>query len=97
MEFYEWKKTVNKKKSGMKNKKKATEIVNKITTCPKCKQPMKWIADTNICVCPTCTYVIGKDENKEEYSFTKTLNDRNIKFLRDNYDAVKEREEKDNE
>lgn len=97
MEFNEWKKTVNKKNKAMRNKKKATEIVNKITTCPKCRQPMQWVRDTNICVCPTCTYVIGKDEEKETFEFTKTLTDRNIKFLQENYDAVKEREDKNNE
>ena len=56
---------VNTEKSrAMKNKRAKKEIMEKILMCPKCKQPMNWVEGTNICACPTCTYTIGKKENK---------------------------------
>ena len=77
---------VNTEKSrAMKNKRKAKEIMEKILLCPKCKQPMNWVEGTNICACPTCTYTIGKKENKETYSVSKTLSDKSRRFLENNY------------
>lgn len=73
---------------SMKNKNKAKEIAEKILTCPKCGKQMDWIKNTNICVCPTCVYTIGKNENKKVYSITKTLPDRSYKFLENNYDSI---------
>ena len=64
---------------------KAKEIMEKILMCPKCKQPMNWVEGTNICACPTCTYTIGKKENKEIYSVSKTLSDKSRRFLENNY------------
>lgn len=80
---------VNVEKSrAMKNKKKAKEIVGKILECPKCKQPMNWIEGTNICACPTCTYTIGKKDNKETFSVSKTLSDKSRRFLENNYSQI---------
>ena len=36
-------------------------------------------------ICPTCTYTIGKKENKETYSVSKTLSDKSRRFLENNY------------
>ena len=46
---------------------------------------MNWVEGTNICACPTCTYTIGKKENKETYSVSKTLSDKSRRFLENNY------------
>lgn len=73
---------------SMKNKTKAKDIVEKILKCPKCGKPMHWVKDTNVCVCQTCTYTVGKKENKKTYSITKPLSNRDYKFLVNNYDSI---------
>ena len=76
---------VKEKDASMKNKKKAIEIMEKILRCPKCKKSMKWIEGTNVCVCPSCTYSLGKNEGKKTFSVSKTIQDRSCKFLENNY------------
>lgn len=76
---------VKERDASMKNKKKAVEIMEKILSCPKCKKPMKWIEGTNVCVCETCTYTVGKKDNKKTFSVSKTIQDRSRKFLDNNY------------
>lgn len=76
---------VKEKSKAMNNKKKAVEIMGKMLICPNCKKPMRWIEGTNVCVCPDCTYTVGKDSDKKTYSVSKTLQDRSRKFLENNY------------
>lgn len=86
---------VKEKDKSMKNKKKAVEIMGKILTCPKCKKTMKWIEGTNVCVCPSCTFTVGKEKNKKTCSVSKTLQDRSRKFLENNYQYMTETESKE--
>ncbi len=79
---------IEEKDCAMKNKKKANEIMDKILKCHKCGGQMNWIEGTNICVCPTCTYSIGKKENKETYSVSKMIQDRSKRFLENNYKNI---------
>lgn len=83
---------IKERKVGIKDKAKAKEIVDKILKCHKCGSRMEWIIDTNQCVCPNCTYAVGKKESKQLLSISRTLNDKNIKFLENNYAAVLEYE-----
>jgi len=76
---------VKERDASMKNKKKAVEIMEKILSCPKCKKPMRWIEGTNVCICDTCTYSVGKNDNKKTFSVSKTIQDRSCKFLENNY------------
>lgn len=76
---------VKEKDRSMKNKEKAVEIMEKILACPKCKKTMKWIEGTNACVCPTCTFTVGKEKNKRICSVSKTFQDRSRRFLENNY------------
>lgn len=75
-------------KGGLKDKRKATEIVKKILTCHKCGGTMRWIENTNQCVCDNCTYSVGKSEKRHSLSVTKSISDKNRKFLEDNYSSV---------
>jgi len=84
---------IKTRKVGLKNKEKAKEIVDKILKCHKCGKRMTWIKDTNQCVCQNCIYSIGKKENKQIMSISRSLNDKNLKFLESNYDNVKKYEE----
>ena len=79
---------IKPRKTGLKDKRKAKDIVGKILKCHKCGGIMTWIKDTNQCVCPNCTYSIGKSENKQTLSVTKSVSDKSRKFLEDNYEAV---------
>lgn len=95
MTFEEFKKQNYKEKDRtMKNKKKANEILDKILMCPRCKKRMRWIENTNIIVCDNCTYsTTHKEKDKEvkkDYSVSRTLNDKNKKFLEINYHLTKE-------
>lgn len=87
---------VKEKDRSMKNKEKAVEIMEKILACPKCKKTMRWIEGTNACVCPTCTFTVGKEKNKRICSVSKTFQDRSRRFLENNYQymtgTVKNRE-----
>lgn len=76
---------VKPRKVGLRDKKKATEICTKILKCHKCGKSMDWVENTNICVCPTCTYQIGKKDNKQTFSVHKTISDKSKKFLSENY------------
>lgn len=75
-------------KTGLKDKKKAKDIVCKILKCHKCGGTMKWITDTNQCVCPTCSYSIVENENKQSLCVTKSISNKSRKFLEDNYSSV---------
>ncbi len=80
---------VNIRNKEMKNKNKAKEIVEKILECPKCKNTMKWLDNTNVCICPTCTSSISNKKNKNDskaiYNVYKILSEKNLKFLDNNY------------
>lgn len=79
---------------SMKNKTKAKEIIDKILKCNKCGSQMKWIENTNVCVCPNCTYTYGKKNKKDKKDTTKTLSisrtlsDKSRRFLENNYNVV---------
>lgn len=76
---------IKEQDKSMKNKEKATEIIGKILRCHKCGSQMKWIEDTNVCVCPNCTYIVGKKEkDPKTYSVTRTLSDKSRRFLENN-------------
>lgn len=79
---------VGNRSKAMKNKEKAKEIIGKILRCPKCGNPMKWIEGTNVCVCSTCTYSVGKKENKKTYSVSKTLQEKSRRFLENNIQYI---------
>lgn len=82
---------VTEKEKSMKNKDKAIEIMERTLACPKCKKTMRWVTGTNVAVCNTCTYVTGKEKNKKILSVSKTLNERNRKFLENNYHYIEDR------
>lgn len=86
---------VKEKNNAMRNKQKAKEIMGKILKCHKCGSQMNWIEGTNVCVCPTCTYSVkkkGKNETKEVFSVSKTLQEKSRKFLENNYQYITEKE-----
>lgn len=88
---------VKEQDKSMKNKKKAKEIIGKILRCHKCGTQMRWIEDTNVCVCPNCTYTVEKKENgkskKVTYSVTRTLSDKSRRFLENNTKYLEESKE----
>ncbi len=86
MDFNEWKKSLGTtERNGLKDKNKAKQIIEKILLCPRCKKTMTWVENTNIVVCPNCTYKVGSGENEHVFNQTKTLNNDNVTFLRRNY------------
>ena len=88
---------IKQRKGGLKDKRKATDIVCKILKCHKCGGVMRWIEDTNQCVCEKCTYSIGKNDDRHTLSVTKSISDKSRKFLEDNYASVLPRIQKDQE
>lgn len=92
---------IKPRKVGLRDKKKAIEICTKILKCHKCGESMHWVEGSNVCVCPTCTYSVGKKENKQVFSVYKTISEKSKKFLTENYDtfikASKKKEESEAE
>lgn len=80
---------VKERGRSMNNPKKAIETMENILRCPKCKKTMKWIEGTNVCVCQSCTYTIGKKGLKETFNVFKTIQNRSRKFLENNYHYMK--------
>lgn len=84
---------VKEQNKAMKNKEKAKEIIGKILKCNKCGGQMNWIENTNVCVCPNCTYTVvkkGKKDTTETCSVSRTLSDKSRKFLENNMKYITE-------
>ena len=77
---------VEKKKVGLKDKKKAAMICKKILRCYMCGKMTKWIEGTDICVCPNC---IGSENSPSRRKhFYKKISKKSKKFLSENYHVL---------